>query len=678
MDYYYNSAGDKLSLDSLLMPPPPRRLGGMPRNQGQDISSSEEDRTFSSYFVPGDKRTTSVSDSTSSNTIVGQHTMTTATNNNNNYEQQQQQQQHEEQQQQAHYHHLTVETPTVKFRDIVGHKDAKLRLEEALLPLAMPTLPPEVLAGIRGGSLGGILLHGPPGTGKTLLAQALAGEVGASFLSISPADILSKYVGESEKSIKQLFMVAKQEARLNRHGCCILFLDEIDALGQSRSNHASSNSTTTASSSSSNSNPSGTRVLAELLIQLTILSKEQQRQPHRNQPDQQQYEDEAAVAGDEYEQGEVMQQRRYCTFCGQQQPGTVRCTTIGGDEKEHYEEYNDTKPQCQQQNTATTSYSTMWNGEADVRTTTKSTLRILPPLPQQQSSRSNTSASTTSTATGGGRVILIAATNRPVDCDPALLRRFSVRVLIDLPTFRDRRRMIKSFLININHTLSKSDIQQISFATEGFSGSDLESLSREAIMAPIRDCLKEASTLKRKARQECHRILKSNQKKKMHHDHQQQHEHHQLQHRSSIQGEGVSLLLKDDGTTPPKREEILDSTNSAPMPLVLDPNELARDHLLLAFRKLRPVILQDFEDAYTFWMGGGVKKTEHRKRSSNDVLIGNFQAVQSELHSVVEGSNSVVRDSCIWNDDDNNSTGNSSSSSSDDDDNTITKCSAVD
>ena len=78
---------------------------------------------------------------------------------------------------------------------------AKLRLDEALLPLALPPdLADSVLTGIRAAPVS-ILLHGPPGCGKTKLAKAVAGEANAALLSVGPSDILSKFVGESEASI---------------------------------------------------------------------------------------------------------------------------------------------------------------------------------------------------------------------------------------------------------------------------------------------------------------------------------------------------------------------------------------------------------------------------------------------------------------------------------------------
>jgi SpoVK/Ycf46/Vps4 family AAA+-type ATPase len=76
---------------------------------------------------------------------------------------------------------------------------------------------------------GGLLLYGPPGCGKTFLARAIAGELGARFLSVTLADVLDMWVGSSERNLRDLFAEAR------RASPCVLFLDEIDALGHKRS-----------------------------------------------------------------------------------------------------------------------------------------------------------------------------------------------------------------------------------------------------------------------------------------------------------------------------------------------------------------------------------------------------------------------------------------------------------
>jgi SpoVK/Ycf46/Vps4 family AAA+-type ATPase len=118
-----------------------------------------------------------------------------------------------------------AETPRVTFEDVGGLTDQKQTLEEivqwplAYAPLfeAAATDPPT-----------GVLLHGPPGTGKTLLARAIAGESGVNFIHVNGPEIMDRYVGESEATVRELFTRARHVAP------SIVFLDEIDAIAESR------------------------------------------------------------------------------------------------------------------------------------------------------------------------------------------------------------------------------------------------------------------------------------------------------------------------------------------------------------------------------------------------------------------------------------------------------------
>ena len=110
--------------------------------------------------------------------------------------------------------------------DVAGMTEVKQRLEAAFLaPMRNPDL-----RRLYGKSLrGGLLLYGPPGCGKTFIARAVAGELGASFIAVSFADIMDMFVGQSERNMHELFEVARRNAP------CVLFLDEVDAIGQKRS-----------------------------------------------------------------------------------------------------------------------------------------------------------------------------------------------------------------------------------------------------------------------------------------------------------------------------------------------------------------------------------------------------------------------------------------------------------
>jgi transitional endoplasmic reticulum ATPase len=128
-----------------------------------------------------------------------------------------------------------VEIPDVKWEDVGGLNEIKEALKEAVeWPLKYAELfrkadtkPPK-----------GIILYGPPGTGKTYLAKAVASESGVNFISVKGPQIMSKYIGESEKGVRELFRKAKQAAPT------ILFLDEIDSLVPKRNSESSGSNVT--------------------------------------------------------------------------------------------------------------------------------------------------------------------------------------------------------------------------------------------------------------------------------------------------------------------------------------------------------------------------------------------------------------------------------------------------
>lgn len=120
---------------------------------------------------------------------------------------------------------VLIKKPHVKWEDIGGLDEAKEKLRELVeLPLAKPEL--FVQAGIKPSK--GILLSGPPGTGKTLLAKAVATESNANFISVKGPELVSKWVGESEKHVREIFKKARQVAP------CIIFFDEFDSISRMR------------------------------------------------------------------------------------------------------------------------------------------------------------------------------------------------------------------------------------------------------------------------------------------------------------------------------------------------------------------------------------------------------------------------------------------------------------
>src|SRR5438874_1833599 len=126
---------------------------------------------------------------------------------------------------------VVKEKPSLRFDDVAGLDDVK---EDIRLKMIYPFQHPQLAEkfDIRPG--GGVLMYGPPGTGKTMLAKATAGEIDATFFRISPADVLSRWVGEAEQNIKKLFDAARAEPR------AIIFIDEIEALVPARRDEGSS------------------------------------------------------------------------------------------------------------------------------------------------------------------------------------------------------------------------------------------------------------------------------------------------------------------------------------------------------------------------------------------------------------------------------------------------------
>jgi len=119
-----------------------------------------------------------------------------------------------------------AEFPTLRLADVGGMEEVKRRLNVAFIG---PLRNPAVLRAYGRALRGGLLLYGPPGCGKTFIARATAGEIGARFVPIGLNDVLSMWLGESERHLHELFESARRNAP------CVLFFDEIDAIGQRRS-----------------------------------------------------------------------------------------------------------------------------------------------------------------------------------------------------------------------------------------------------------------------------------------------------------------------------------------------------------------------------------------------------------------------------------------------------------
>ncbi|KAF9514516.1 hypothetical protein BS47DRAFT_1376522 [Hydnum rufescens UP504] len=233
---------------------------------------------------------------------------------------------------------IVTETPNVSWDDVAGLELAKESLKEAVI---LPIKFPHLFTGKRT-PWRGILLYGPPGTGKSFLAKAVATEAKSTFFSVSSADLVSKWMGESERLVRQLFTMAREQKP------AIIFIDEVDSLCGTRGEGESEASR---------------RIKTEFLVQMN---------------------------------------------------------GVGHDD------------------------------------------------------------------TG---VLVLGATNIPWQLDNAIKRRFEKRIYIPLPGPEARRRM---FELNVGSTpceLSPREYKQLGQRTEGYSGSDIAIVVRDALMQPVRKVL---------------------------------------------------------------------------------------------------------------------------------------------------------------------------------------------
>ncbi|KAI0063093.1 AAA-domain-containing protein [Artomyces pyxidatus] len=233
---------------------------------------------------------------------------------------------------------IVVDKPDVRWDDVAGLEGAKESLKEAVI---LPIKFPHLFTGKRT-PWRGILLYGPPGTGKSYLAKAVATEAKSTFFSVSSSDLVSKWQGDSERLVKQLFQMAREAKP------AIIFIDEVDSLAGTRSEGESEGSR---------------RIKTEFLVQMN---------------------------------------------------------GVGHDD------------------------------------------------------------------TG---VLVLGATNIPWQLDPAIKRRFEKRIYIPLPGIEARKQM---FALHVGSTpceLTQQDYRELAAMSDGYSGSDIAIVVRDALMQPVRKVL---------------------------------------------------------------------------------------------------------------------------------------------------------------------------------------------
>jgi len=230
---------------------------------------------------------------------------------------------------------LITEKPNVKWEDVAGLEKAKEALREAVV---IPIQFPQLFKGKRK-PWKGILLYGPPGTGKSFLAKAAATETGGKFFSVSAANIVSKWMGESEKLVKGIFDIARKNKP------AIIFLDEIDSVMSARSE---------------NENDATRRLKTQFLIEMQGVGKDDEG------------------------------------------------------------------------------------------------------------------------------ILVLGATNIPWALDPAVRRRFQKKIYINLPEEKARRLMFKLNLGQTDNDLTEQEFDTLAQLTDGYSGSDIATLTQDAIYEPLR------------------------------------------------------------------------------------------------------------------------------------------------------------------------------------------------
>lgn len=124
---------------------------------------------------------------------------------------------------------VDFERPTIDFKDVGGMDHVK---DEISMKVIQPLAHPELFAAYGKSVGGGVLMYGPPGCGKTHLARATAGEAKAAFMSVGIHEILEMWIGSSERNLNRIFVEARRRAP------CVLFFDEVDALGAKRADAA--------------------------------------------------------------------------------------------------------------------------------------------------------------------------------------------------------------------------------------------------------------------------------------------------------------------------------------------------------------------------------------------------------------------------------------------------------
>jgi SpoVK/Ycf46/Vps4 family AAA+-type ATPase len=337
----------------------------------------------------------------------------------------------------------------VSYADIGGLDQVKKLLRQSITyPLKYPDLYSE---GIAREAVKGVLLFGPPGTGKTLLAKAVATEGGASFINVDASTIENKWLGESEKNARAVFSLARKLAP------CVVFFDEVDSLLSSRE-HGTDDTSAHGTLTS---------------VKTTLMAEWDGLTSHLTQSSSPADSSAGGATHHQHHNGNNNNMDNLPLDGGDSAVGTELLLDL---------------------NAATFADidSLFFSPSAELDAASVSALLCDNHRPALATGSCAPVSGNMSSGTSKGtkqpnkskqnRVIVIASTNRPFDLDEAVLRRLPRRIFVDLPDLATRQAILAVNLAHNNVDFNSVNLTEIAMRLEGFTGSDIKEICREAVV----------------------------------------------------------------------------------------------------------------------------------------------------------------------------------------------------
>lgn len=327
--------------------------------------------------------------------------------------------------------------PSIRWNDVVGMQEAKKAMQEIIY---LPTIiDKQVFTGIRA-LPSTLLLYGPPGTGKTMLVYATAYESRRKLYTVTPSIVLSKWAGESEKTLRKIFDDAAGilPSFLTVRNSALKGTDMHDE-DHSEMNKSFSQSTATPTYPYSSYHPKRSRI--------------------------------SFPSAPSHRHGEPMDQSTLPIISSNDDNGIIFI-----DEIDAFVIRRDGTENHQSSASGGGGGGGGEGGSIDIasRRLLNEFLLLLSDLPTRYPN-----------------ILVIAATNRIQDCDQAILRRFQRRIYCSLPLFQDRYHLMLNILKDIPVDMGTKDFEEIAEVTDGWNNSDLRALCSEAAMIPVREIIQD-------------------------------------------------------------------------------------------------------------------------------------------------------------------------------------------